>query len=483
MEQIITSEPRLKGSLPSDFLWGAASASYQIEGGYDADGKGPSVYDVLWKDQANGEIACDSYHLWREDIAVLKKYGMKAYRFSINWPRVITLGGANDPINEKGLEYYSTLIDALIEADIEPIVTIYHWELPYALYERYQGFYSKKEMLPDFLRYAELLFERFGARVKNWITINEPHIITTAACHLYKGKWNPETDIPRWAESMLLCHGATVDLYRRKFQTRQGGKIGITLDIDWTEPIDDSSEARHAHETWMGHVARLYADPIFYGRFPDSLMEYYGEHAPSFTEEEWKLVKGSTDFLGLNHYGTSWVTGEQWTLGEAPRMESCSGRVKRVFVKDGVVIGNRGNNGHPHDVPWGFRKLILWLHTNYTKSAQIPLMVTENGFSVDGEIDLTFEEKIHDVQRQHYYAGYIKEMLEAMVDQGVEMSGYFAWSLLDNLEWTSGWVPRFGITVVDRENDFARYPKDSAYMLGRIFRYASGQTELSESSQ
>ncbi|WVQ66636.1 uncharacterized protein L199_004821 [Kwoniella botswanensis] len=472
MEAVITQDPSFRNVLPPDFLWGVASASYQIEGGWNANGKGPSVYDHLWQHRENGEVACDSYHLWKEDVQLLKKYGVNCYRFSVSWPRVIPSGGAEDPVNEAGLAYYSNLIDALLEAGITPVVTIYHWDLPLPLFQKYGGFYDKDAMSRDFVRYARLLFETFGDRVKDWITINEPHIIFSGASHIFDGRWNPDTDIPRFTESLLLCHAKVVKLYRNVFQPTQRGKIGITLDIDWVEPFDDSTEAKKMAEFTLESVCGLFAGPIFHGRFPQSVLEDYGDLTPKLTEDEWNIVRDSSDFFGLNHYGSSYATGRRHPPGEGTRMDLISGRAERVFERDGVPIGSRGVDGHPHDVPWGFRKLLQYIHTNYTVGRDIPIMITENGTSIEGEDLMSRAEAINDVKRQTYYAGYLKELIEAARDDGILIGGYMAWSFLDNLEWTRGWRPRFGLTVVDREDGCKRYPKDSAFMLGRIFRHA-----------
>ncbi|RSH90093.1 hypothetical protein EHS25_001426 [Saitozyma podzolica] len=474
--QAILSDPTLKACLPSSFLYGAASASHQIEGCIDADGKGRNVWDEILKDKKgeNGEDACNSYEMWREDVGLLKEYGCGTYRFSISWARIRPQGDKTDKVNEKGIAYYSDLIDALLEAGIQPCITIFHWDHPQALEDRY-GSFSSPEIVDDFVNFARVLFERLGDRCKYWITINEPHIFTMLSSMTYmKDRWNKETDYAKLAKTLLLCHAKTVDLYRREFQPTQSGKIGITLNCDWAEPIDDSPAAKEAAQVTLDLVMGLYADPVYLGKFPDSLKSEFGEHAPSFTGEEWALVKGSSEFFGLNHYGTSYTTGERLDRATASPVEYAFGRTKRVYEKDGKLIGTKGENGHPYDVPWGFRKLLRYIHARYTGPLGLAIYVTENGFPVEGEGKLSIDEAVNDTLRQTYYAGYVEQLLRAVKEDGIDMGGYMAWSLLDNLEWVFGYGPRFGITVVERDNGFKRTPKKSAYLLRDVFRYALG---------
>ncbi|WWC58901.1 uncharacterized protein I303_101446 [Kwoniella dejecticola CBS 10117] len=465
--QLILNDPAYKGVLPADFAFGSATASYQVEGAIDADGKGPCVWDECLRNQDNGDLACDSYHQWKEDLKLLKQYGCRVYRFSIAWSRVKPLGGRDDPINEAGIKYYSDMVTA----GIVPWVTIFHWDHPAALEKRYEGFFNDTEVVQDFVSYAKLCFDSFGDRVKNWITINEPHIFTMQSSSSYKQpQWVHKQDHARFAKSLLLCHARTVDLYRKEYQQRQGGRIGIVYNCDWVEPVNDSPEAKAAADFAREWVMGFYADPVFLGKFPDSVAEYLGDLLPQFTEEEWSLIKGSTEFFGWNHYGSQYASGKRLET-DNPRLVSF-GSIERVFEKDGKVIGNKGEAGHPYDVPWGFRKLMRYIHNRYTGPANIPIFITECGFSIDGEANMTFEERIHDTQRQDYYAGYLKELLEAVRDDKIDCHGFMAWSLMDNLEWLYGYGKRFGITAVDMENGCKRTPKDSAALLKTLFDYS-----------
>nr|XP_019049571.1 hypothetical protein I302_03360 [Kwoniella bestiolae CBS 10118]OCF28501.1 hypothetical protein I302_03360 [Kwoniella bestiolae CBS 10118] len=471
---LILQDPAFQGVLPRDFAFGSATASYQIEGAIDADGKGPCVWDDCLREQDNGHVACDSYNQWKEDLKLLKQYGCRVYRFSIAWSRVKSLGGRNDSVNEQGIKYYSDMIDDLLNAGIVPWVTIFHWDHPLALEKSYGGFFNDTDLVEDFVSYAKLCFDRFGDRVQNWITINEPHIFTMQSSSSYKQpQWVHKQDHGRFARSLLLCHARAVELYRREFKQRQNGRIGIVYNCDWVEPVNDSPEAKSAADFAREWVLGFYADPVFLGRFPQSVVDYLGDSLPAFSDEEWRLIKGSTEFFGWNHYGTQYASGKRLET-DNPRLVSF-GSIERVFEKDGVVIGNKGEAGHPYDVPWGFRKLLRYIHDRYTGPASIPIFITECGFSIDGEADMTFEERIHDTQRQDYFAGYLKELLEAVRDDKIDCRGFMAWSLMDNLEWLYGYRKRFGITAVDMENGCKRTPKDSAALLKEIFDYSIAQ--------
>lgn len=224
-------------------------------------------------------------------------------------------------------------------------------------------------------------------------------------------------------------------------------------------------------EISLATVMGLYADPIYIGEFSDVLKKEFGDLLPEFTSEEAKLVKGSSEFFGLNHYGTSYTTGRR-PPKDAPVRAVAFGAAERVFEKDGKLIGVKGENGHPYTVPWGFRKLLNFIHERYTKNLRIKIYITENGFPVEGEQHLSLEEQVNDTLRQEYFAQYVEAMLKAITEDGVAVGGYMAWSLLDNLEWIMGYGPRFGITVVDRKDNFKRTPKNSAYALRDMFVYA-----------
>uniref|UniRef100_A0A0B7KRV1 Beta-glucosidase n=1 Tax=Bionectria ochroleuca TaxID=29856 RepID=A0A0B7KRV1_BIOOC len=404
----------LKAVLPSNFLHGYASAAYQIEGATVKDGRGPCSWDDFLKDQPEkGDDACRSYDLWQEDVELLKQYGAKSYRFSISWSRIKPLGGKDDPINEKGMEYYNNLIDALIEAGVEPTVTLHHYDTPLALDEAYRGFASSDPapLVADFLSYARLCFERFGDRVKRWLTINENY--------------------------------------------------------DWVEPLDESELAITAAKVAEERSLGWWALPIFKGIQTNS-WDQYGEAFPKLTSKELELVKGSADFFSINHYGTMYATGklfEPYTKTNFRDLDD----VEKTHYKNGVAIGRRGENGHPHTVPWGFAKMLTHVWKTYAQPLDIPIYVYENGYPVEDESKFPIQDIVNDKYRQEFFDLYIGALCDVVKNEGAKIAGYHCWSLLDNLEWNFGYGPQFGLTYVDRKDGFKRIPKDSSKTVAAIW--------------
>ncbi|KAH8101880.1 intracellular family 1 beta glucosidase [Cristinia sonorae] len=452
--------------LPKDFTWGFATASYQIEGSFDKDGREPSIWDVFSKipgkigDGSNGDVATDSYHLWKEDISLLEAYGVKSYRFSIAWTRIIPKGGRGDPVNEAGLKHYRKILEELISRGIIPFVTLYHWDLPQALHDRYGGWLNKAEIIQDFVNYAKVCFDAFGDIVENWITFNEPWIISTLGYNV--GVFAPghkgNTDSWIAGHNLLLAHGHTVKLYRDEFQSWQKGTIGITLDAHWLLPYDDTQASKDAAIRGLDFKLGRFADPIYRGYYPESLKRIVGDRLPAFTEEEIALVHGSSDFFGLNTYTTH--------LAMDGGNDENMGFVKTTHTKpDGSQLGSQSAAPWLQTYPPGFRSLLNYLWKTYEK----PIYVTENGFPVKGENDIPVEDAVHDTDRVEYFAGYTNALLEAVTQDGVDVRGYFGWSLLDNFEWADGYRIRFGVTHVDFKTQ-KRTPKESAAFLTKFFK-------------
>ncbi|KAG8881832.1 hypothetical protein FRB98_004101 [Tulasnella sp. 332] len=426
----IDQDPTLAGTLPKTFLYGYSSASYQIEGGSQQDGRGPSNWDEALKDTANGNEAVNSYNLWRDDIELLKKYGATSYRFSISWSRIIPLGGRNDPINQMGLNYYSDLIDSLLAANITPFVTLTHFDMPLELENRYNGWLANgdktESLFRDFENYARLLFKTFGDR---------PHIYTLlSAVFLKRDRWDNEVGMWKQGNNLILGHARAVDVYRREFQSAQHGVIGISLNCDWAEPIDGSAEAKAASLQVNDVILGWFADPIFLGKRNATVQSIAGSALEDFTPANWKLIHGSSDFFGLNHYGTKYCTGKIIVEPNLPQL-FFGGAEQVAEDLHGKPIGRKGHAGHPYNVPWGFRKLLNAVHNKWTSASvtgkAIPIYITENGWSSEDEAKRTFEDIINDTERGEYYAGYIEAMLRAMNEDGVLIQGYLAWSLLE----------------------------------------------------
>ncbi|KAH9941199.1 beta-glucosidase 1A [Epithele typhae] len=452
--------------LPSDFVWGFATASYQIEGSHNVDGRGPSIWDTFShrkgtiKDGSNGDVATDSYRLWREDIALLKEHGVNAYRFSISWSRLIPLGGRDDTVNETGIAFYRQFIEELVKNSITPYVTLYHWDLPQGLDDSYGGWLNKEEIIKDYTHYAELCFTRYGDLVKNWITFNEPWCVSVLG--YANGVFAPghKGDKENWivAHHVILSHAYAVRLYREKFKGPQGGQIGITLDSQWLEPwIILRRVCIAAAQRGIDFKLGRFADPIYKGYYPSAVKAMIGDRLPEFTDEEVKVVKGSSDFFGLNTYTTQLVKEG----GE----DEIQGKVQYTFVRpDGSQLGTQAQVPWLQTYPPGFRSLLNYVWKTY----QMPVYVTENGFAVKDENTLPLDEVVHDKDRIEYYDGYANAVLQAVTEDGVQVKSYFAWSLLDNFEWADGYETRFGVTYVDYSTQ-KRTPKDSARFLKKWF--------------
>ncbi|WP_166966166.1 GH1 family beta-glucosidase [Yeosuana marina] len=444
-------------TFPNDFIWGTATSSYQIEGAAAADGKGPSIWDAFSSipgktfNGETGEIACDHYHKFREDIQLMKNMGVKAYRFSIAWARIMPTG--KDTINEAGIAFYNELIDNLLEADITPWVTLYHWDLPLALQLEDDGWLGKN-ITDYFANYANVCFERFGDRVKNWITLNESWVV--AILGYGQGVFAPgriSTSEPYLAaHHLILAHAKAVQIFRNSY-AHQNGRIGITNNCDWREPLTDSQEDKDAAERALEFFLAWFADPIYKGDYPQVMKERLGDRLPKFSKEEKVMIKGTSDFFGLNHYTTMYAAHSDGTN------------------KDTNVYGN-GGISEDQDVdlsldpewkvtlmqwavvPWGCKKMLHWIKDRYDNPN---IYITENGCSYSDEL---INGEVDDQERLNFYKHYLESCQEA-ISEGVKLKGYFAWSFMDNFEWASGYKMRFGLHYVDFKT-LERIPKKSA---------------------
>ncbi len=443
---------------PEDFIWGTATSSYQIEGAWQDDGKGPSIWDAFCqipdriKHGDHGRVACDHYHKWREDITLMKEMGVQAYRFSIAWPRIQPDGKGK--ANPKGIAFYSDLIDALLENGIEPWVTLYHWDLPLALQLEEDGWLSPS--IPAyFAEYAAICFEHFGDRVKNWITLNEPWVV--AILGYGQGVFAPgrtSNSEPYLAgHQLLLAHAQAVDVYRKQYQPRQQGRIGISNNCDWREPLTDSSADKAAAERALEFFLAWFADPIYKGHYPASMVKGVGDRLPAFSAAERKLLKGSSDFFGLNHYTTMFAADSQGKI-EKGSVYGNGGLSEDQDVSLSVDPAWKQTSMKWSIVPWGCRKLLEWIDARYDRPE---IVITENGCAFDDQL---VDGEVNDLDRIAFYAGYLEACHQA-IENGVKLSGYFAWSFMDNFEWASGYEKRFGLHYVNFET-LERIPKASA---------------------
>jgi len=351
------------------------------------------------------------------------------------------------------------VIDCLLENDIVPYVTIYHWDLPLALQERYSGFLSKTDILRDYVNYADLCFKTFGDRVKHWITFNEPWCSSVLGWGYGVMAPGIKSDIKPWivGHNTILCHAYAVKLYREKYKPTQGGIIGITLNGDYAEPYDNSPENIQAVVSKNAAAIGWFADPIFLGYYPPSLVSMLGERLPKFEDEELETVKGSSDFYGCNCYTSNLI--------KAGGDDEFQGNATFTFTRpDGTDLGNQSECAWLQDYPVGFRKHLNYLWDRY----KTPIYMTENGFAVKGENDFALADAINDIQRVEYFRGHLNALKEAVEVDGVDVRSYFAWSFQDNFEWAEGLITRFGCVHIDYRT-MERTPKASAAFVQKWF--------------
>ncbi|HEV8190225.1 MAG TPA: GH1 family beta-glucosidase [Ktedonobacterales bacterium] len=428
---------------PEDFLWGSATASYQIEGAFDEDGKGESIWDRYAHtpgriaDGTTGDVACDSYHRWREDLDLLTQLKHLAYRFSIAWPRVLPEGRGQ--ANLRGLDYYDRLVDGLLERGIVPFLTLYHWDLPQALQD--QGGWAQRDTAGAFAEYVTAVVRRLGDRVHHWITHNEPQVVTYEG-HVRGTKapgLHDERLIAPVAHHLLFSHGLAVQVIRAF--ARPGTRVGITLNVSALEPATDRAEDERATERLDGLWHRLYLDPIFRGSYPEDTQSLLQMPTDLVQEGDMQTIAAPLDFLGENYY-----TRRRVRAGNDGGLEPERLQPEGQLTTMGWEV-----------YPQGLTDVLQRLHRDYQPQA---LYVTENGAAFPDTV--TPNDEVHDRERSAYLREHLLAAREALA-QGVPLRGYFVWSLLDNFEWQHGYTQRFGMLYTDYRTQ-RRILKDSAYL-------------------
>lgn len=451
---------------PENFTWGCATSAYQIEGAWDSEGKGPSIWDAFCMipgkihENQTGQRACDHFHKIDEDVALMQSLGLRAYRFSISWPRILPTGRGS--INPYGIQFYNYLINKLIDTGIEPWVTLYHWDLPLAL-QLETGGWMEEGIADIFATYADICFKYFGDRVKNWITLNESWVM--AVLGHGTGQFAPgyiSSNAPyQVGHNLLRAHAKAVKVYRDRYQVSQQGRIGISNNCDWREPLTQSPADRQAADRSLEFFLCWFADPIYRGDYPESMKIGLGNRLPHISDEDRRLILGSSDFFGLNHYTTMYAA-------DAPEQTE----IKGIFGNGGTSADQKVSLSVSPEwnltemnwavVPSGCRKLLHWISERFGNP---PIFITENGCAYK---DIEVDGKIDDQNRIHYLHDYLKEILQAM-QEGVDVRGYFVWSLMDNFEWASGYSKQFGIIHVNPDT-MERTPKASAFWYTNVIR-------------
>ncbi|KAJ4772079.1 Beta-glucosidase D7 [Rhynchospora pubera] len=466
-------------SFPPGFIFGTASAAYQYEGGWNEGGRGPSIWDTFTHrypdniaDRSSGDVADDSYHKYKEDVKIMKEMGMDAYRFSISWTRILPNGSLSGGINKDGIQYYNNLINELISKGLKPFVTLFHWDSPQGLEDQYGGFLSSK-IIEDYRDYAEVCFREFGDRVKHWITFNEPWSFCSSGyasgtfapgrCSAWVGNncsaGDSGTEPYIAAHHQLLAHAAAVQLYRSRYQASQKGVIGITLVSHWFVPYSTNSKSNDAAaERALDFMFGWFMDPLTHGEYPMSMRALVGKRLPKFSKEQSEMVKGSFDFIGLNYYTANYADALPLSNNGLNASYNTDSRANLTGVRNGIPIGRPAASSWLHIYPRGIRELLLYTKRKYNNPL---IFITENGVDEYNNKSLPLEEALKDDYRIEFYYRHLQYLNKA-IKEGANVKGYFAWSLLDNFEWTNGYTVRFGINFVDYANGQKRYPKNSA---------------------
>lgn len=428
---------------PRGFVWGAATASYQIEGAWNKDGKGPSIWDTFSHTPGKitngdtGDIACDHYNRFGEDFSLLKQIGIKAYRFSISWPRIFPTGKGS--VNWVGLDYYDRMVDSLLALNIEPFVTLYHWDLPQALQD--MGGWGNRDLLGYFSDYAAVVVKRLGDRVKFWTTFNEPWVV--AVLGNLTGEMAPGFKdrklTAQVAHNLLVSHGMAAQAIR---SIEPEAQVGIVLNLTPVEAFEDNKYQKLAAEKAWNATSAWFLDPLFKGCYPPDALKDLAADAPEVKPNDFALISQKLDYLGVNYY-TRTVIGPQGEMKKVPGSE---------YTEMGWEVA-----------PQAFGRMLLRMNEEYRLP---PIYITENGCALDDQV---VGEHVHDPRRIKYIHDHLAELRKSM-RLGVNIKGYFVWSLLDNFEWAHGYSKRFGLIYVDYPTQ-KRILKDSAYWYSKVITH------------
>jgi beta-glucosidase len=433
---------------PSSFLWGAATSAYQIEGSPLADGAGASIWHRFVRTPGSttggdtGDVACDHYRRMADDVAMMKRLGLTAYRFSIAWGRVLPNG--RGAVNEAGLGFYERLVDTLLAHGIQPMATLYHWDLPAALDDR--GGWLNPDIADWFADYAGVMVRRLDDRVKLWATLNEPWVVTDGGyLHgaLAPGHRN-RFEAPIASHHLLRAHGKAVQAYRALGKHQ----VGLVVNIEPKYPASQAPQDLAATRRAEAYMNRQYLDPVFKGKYPDEMREIFGEAWPTWPQQDHQLIREPIDFLGVNYYTRSVVRHDD----SAYPLKAAAVRQKQAaYSETGWEV-----------YPQGLTDTLVWIKQQY---GDIPQYVTENGAAFY-DPPAAPSGRINDPLRIDYFRSHLRAVHDAM-RAGVDVRGYCAWSLMDNLEWSLGFSKRFGLVHVNFET-LARTPKDSAAFYSEV---------------
>ncbi len=460
------------------FLWGAASASYQVEGAFDKDGKGPSIWDeyahipgMTFKG-TNGDVAVDHYHRYKEDIALMAEQGLKSYRFSISWSRIFPDNSGK--VNDKGLEFYSNLVNELIVHDIIPFVTLYHWDLP--LWLAQEGGWENKETINHFEKYAKTMFDVLGDRVKHWITFNEMIVFVELG---YKTALHPpgvkdELRALNVAHNVFLAHAKTVLLYKEQVSNKSivEGEIGITHVLNPSLAQTDAPSDIKAADIAEGQHFRWYYDPVLKGKYPKETYDmYHRDNGFEVTiQEELDILKRAAklnDFIGINYYTTAMFAENKEGVG----FNGMNTSGKKGSQQENGEVGRwksvRNNQLEYTDWDWGIHPNGLYIGMSRIRErfGDIKIYITENGLGAVDQLD--DNGLVNDQGRIDYVEAHLKACQKA-IDDGINLQGYFMWSFTDLLSWLNGYKKQYGFIYIDHDNDLKRIKKASYHWYKKV---------------
>ena len=442
-----TEPSRLAQPFPADFSWGFAASAYQIEGAAAEDGRGPSIWDTFARqpgaitDGSNGDVACDHYHRYADDVQLMADLGARAYRFSVSWPRVLPMGTGS--INQRGIDFYQRLVDALLAAGVQPLINLFHWDLPQALQDR--GGFANPQVVGWFTDYAALIASKLGDRVKDWMTFNEPAVFAFLghADGVHAPGLRDWPTAMRVADNELRAHAGAVQAIRALVD---GAKVGAAIDVNQVSPATDSERDRVAANQWSAARDAWFLDPLFGRGYPALGLDAHREAGHLEGVELADPPPGHVDYLGLNYY----------------RRDSISAKSDRAFDWEiGAVPGSEQTQMGWHVAPDGLRDVLLQLNATY---APAEIVITENGAAYPDTVDP--DGAVPDRDRLMYLARHVAAAGEALAS-GVPLTGYYVWSALDNYEWSFGYTRRFGLVRVDFGSQ-QRTPKESAHWYRRL---------------
>ncbi|KAM1736950.1 hypothetical protein ACFX12_015243 [Malus domestica] len=481
-----------RADFPVDFFIGVGTSAAQTEGAVEEEGRSPSVWDHRAKilpgairDSKKFSKAIDGYRRYMEDIQLVKELGVNSYRFSISWSRILPKGSISGGVNQLGVDHYNRLINELIRNGIEPFVTIYHFDLPQVLQEKYGGLMNHM-FVKDFSDYAELCFKLFGDRVRHWFTINEPNVLAQygyeigiappGRCSLPQGRCglgspprcmvpvgpcnfggNSSTEPYIAAHHIILAHATAVKLYKERYQVEQNGEIGIVLATKYFKPYSNSQEDQAAAKRLFDFYLGWFMGPLVFGKYPQSMKELVKERLPTFSAEEKSLVKGNLGFVGLNYYESVHAKYRPPPPAENLSYSFDSWAEETAFLNEicaYIFLVVQSENHWPQ----GLQKLMNYVKNEY-RSPQI--YISENGYGNPRNDRLPLDEQAKDPNRISYIARHLYWLNKAMKN-GANVKGYFCWALFDDFEWGIGLSQQVGLYYVDFDDNYKRYPKQSA---------------------